>query len=226
MIHPKPGKKGESVFIKTPHAPTSNATWGDPSQVAVVVPNGHMPDAVNGLPIGSWRDAPTDRGGWTRLSATCSIVEPPFQSKGLNTAAGAVVVEPDGRIWLVAPTNAFLNTLATFPKGTANGLDLRGAALKEVFEEAGLRIELFAHLVDVTRSSSRTRYYLARRTGGNPADMCWESQAVILAPIEALKAHLNKTYDHQVVDALIARWDERSAWFPSNDQPAQTHRKD
>jgi len=217
MIHPKPGQKGLSILIKSPHPSTPMGAWDEPGLSAIVVPDGPMPHQVNTLPTVSWVGAPTDRVGWARLAAGMSFEEPLFQSKGLTPAAGAVVVEPDGRVWLVAPTNAFLNTLTTFPKGTANGLDLRATALKEVFEESGLRVELFSHLVDVTRSSSRTRYYLARRISGNPADMCWESQAVILAPVNSLKALLNKSYDHQVVDALLRRWDERTTWFQPND---------
>ena len=83
-------------------------------------------------------------------------------------------------------------------------LDLRVTAVKEAFEETGLRVELVGHLLDVRRSTSHTRYYLARRLGGTPAAMGWESQAVHLAPLAQAKALLNRAVDHPLVDRLLA----------------------
>ncbi len=74
--------------------------------------------------------------------------------------------------------------------------------IKEVFEEAGLHVEPYAHLVDVPRSTSRTRYYLARRKGGTPAAMGWESQAVHLAPLPRLKELLHHPNDAPILEAL------------------------
>lgn len=211
--HPRLNKRHQSVSIVHPHAPTPWQAWLSPEEVAVAVPAGSMPPALNGIPLASWREVPTERAGWTSLAVNTEFEDPPFDPKGLKPAAGAVVVEADGRVWVVAPTNAFLGTKATFPKGTAKGLDLRTTALKEVFEETGLQVELFAHLVDVSRSASRTRYYLAWRVGGNPADMDWESQAVMLAPVEELKGLLNKAFDHEVVDVLLEQWGSWASWW-------------
>jgi 8-oxo-dGTP pyrophosphatase MutT (NUDIX family) len=149
--------------------------------------------------------------------------EPPFEAKGTEPAAGAVVVEPDGRLWLVSPTNGFGHYKTTFPKGKCHGMTLKATALKEVFEEAGLEVELFDLLLDVTKTSSRTRYYLARRKGGNPADMCWETQAVHLVPLEHAKEMLNQKVDHSVIDKLLDRWGEWAGWFfkPDHDDPAR-----
>ena len=52
------------------------------------------------------------------------------------------------------------------------------------------------------RSLSYTRYYLAQRVGGSPADMGWESQAVLLVPVNQLARHLNSPYDVPVLNAL------------------------
>ena len=86
--------------------------------------------------------------------------------------------------------------------------------MKEVLEESGLEVELFSHLVDITRSTSRTRYYLTRRLGGNPAEMDWETQAVLLAPLADLKRLLNKAVDQLVLEAVLERWGELPARFP------------
>jgi 8-oxo-dGTP pyrophosphatase MutT (NUDIX family)/DNA-binding transcriptional regulator YiaG len=150
---------------------------------------------------------------WEQQARSMDFEEPPFDAEGSEPAAGAVVVEPDGRLWLVSPTNEYGGYKSTFPKGKAHGMSLKATALKEVFEEAGLRVELFSHLVDVTKTTSRTRYYLARRTGGNPAAMCWEVQAVHLVPLETAKELLNQPVDHQVIDALTERWGDWASWF-------------
>ncbi|WP_179875750.1 hypothetical protein [Sinorhizobium sp. BJ1] len=50
--------------------------------------------------------------------------------------------------------------------------------------ETGLHVELIAHLIDQTPKGSKTttRYYLARRIGGTPVEMGWETQGVDLVP--------------------------------------------
>ena len=65
-----------------------------------------------------------------------------------------------------------------------------------------MKVRLISHLIDVKRSQSYTRYYLAERVGGNPADMGWESQAVALVPQLQLLQVLNSSNDHPIVEAL------------------------
>lgn len=215
-MHPRLDEHGNPVPINHPYTPTSQDSWEDCHRTAIAVPDSPMPPEVNAIPIRSWLEAPTSSEGWARLSEMMPFVEPSFDPQGLPSAAGAVAVELDGRVWLIAPTNCFAGTKNTFPKGKTNGRPLRATALKEVFEESGLQVELFDHLVDVTRSTSRTRYYLARRIYGNPADMDWESQAVILAPVGELKSLLHQPYDLLVLEALMKRWEERPSWFPNS----------
>ncbi|WP_326491263.1 NUDIX hydrolase [Paraburkholderia sp. HD33-4] len=121
---------------------------------------------------------------------------------GYKRAAGVVIREPDGRVWVVAQTNGFAGYEATFTKGTAVGKSLQAIALAEAFEESGLKVRLISHLADVKRSQSYTRYYLAERIGGNPADMGWESQAVSLVPTGQLPAVLNHPNDKAIIEAL------------------------
>ena len=47
-----------------------------------------------------------------------------------------------------------------------------------------------------------TRYYLAERIGGSPADMGWESQCVVLVPEGDLRSLDLAPADKQVVRAL------------------------
>ncbi|MEY8689599.1 MAG: NUDIX hydrolase [Leptothrix sp. (in: b-proteobacteria)] len=204
MLHPRLNNHGQPVTINKPSKPSDLAAWANPSATACVVPDGPMPARLGDIAIASDPLLPTDPAGWEALAKTMSFEEPDFVKPppGFKRAAGAVVIEPDGRVWVVAPSNEFAGYKVTFPKGGLDGRSAKAAALIEVYEESGLNVTLLSHLVDLKRGQSHTRYYLARRTGGNPADMGWETQAVMLAPRAALKALLNSSYDWQVFDAL------------------------
>ena len=122
---------------------------------------------------------------------------------GLRAASGVVIEEPDGRVWLVSPTNAFGGYKNTFPKGKVDpGLSLQANAIKEAYEESGLRVEITGYLVDVDKTTSTTRYYTARRVGGVPIDMGNESEAVVLVSKKDLIESLNQPVDHKVANAL------------------------
>ncbi|CAO1661824.1 NUDIX hydrolase [Halomonas sp. NYA30] len=104
---------------------------------------------------------------------------------------------------MIHPSNAFGGYRATFPKGKQeSGLSLEQTAIKETFEEAGLVIALTRWLIDVSRSSTVCRYFLASRLGGSPADMGWESQAVSLVPIARLGEDLHHPNDQPLLEAV------------------------
>jgi 8-oxo-dGTP pyrophosphatase MutT (NUDIX family) len=106
-----------------------------------------------------------------------------------------IIIEDDGRVWLVSPTNGFGGYAATFPKGRVDaGGTLQHTAVREAFEESGLAVRLEAFLLDASRTQTYTRYYIARRVAGSPAAMGWETQAVHLVPaarLEELAVHPN-----------------------------------
>lgn len=60
-------------------------------------------------------------------------------------------------------------------------------------------------LLDVQRTQTHTPYYLARRIGGSPARMGWESQAVHLVPLARLRDVAVHPNDVSVIRAL-ERW--------------------
>lgn len=205
LWHPRPDDAGKPVPIHKPHAPSPLAAWGDPLAAACAVPDGAVPGVLNGLALAPWLDAPNDAGGWEAIAATMPMVEPPFDCPdGLKPAAGALVVEPDGRAWCVAPTGGFGGHEFTLPKGRIDGRSLAATALVEVFEEAGVRARLIAFLCDVSRKETYTRFFLAERIGGSPADLSWESQAALLAPLAVLRNMLTHLGDQAVLDAFEA----------------------
>jgi 8-oxo-dGTP pyrophosphatase MutT (NUDIX family) len=204
VYHPKPDDAGKPVLLKTPSKPTLPTTWNDPSSVASVIPGGNIPAQINGIPFAEWSDVPESPAAWNNVAGQAAIDEPPFDCpKGKAEAAGVVVREPDGRIWLVAPSNGYAGYRATFPKGRIEkGVSRQANAIRETFEEAGLQVAITAFLADSNRSLTYTRYYLARRVGGTPAAMGWESQAVHLVPRDKLCQFLNHANDQPLIKVL------------------------
>jgi hypothetical protein len=201
-FHPYLNDAGRPVEIKTPHTSSPASDWTNPTAMALVVPGGTLPASLNGVGFGPWEDAPSTIDAWEALARRPALANPPFVCPpGLKPAAGAVVVEPDGRLWCVAPTNRFGDHEYTFPKGRTDGRSTAATALVEVFEEAGLHIQLDAMLCDVKRATTYTRFYLASRLSGTPSAAGWESQAVMLAPVSTLRRLLTHPGDQAVLDA-------------------------
>jgi len=206
VAHPKPGENGQLVTIKHPTTPSPIEAWHDPAAVATCVPGGPMPAELSGVPFAPWSDRPRTSSEWNAFDGLKpDLVEPAMKvAPGLKASAGVVVVEPDGRVWIVHPTNGFGGYIRTFAKGRVeDGLSLQATACKEALEESGLRVLITALLGDFDRTTTRTRYYLAERTGGHPGyGMGWESQACTLAPLDALPDLLNGSADKPVLEAL------------------------
>ncbi len=202
-VHPKRDDGGQPALIRTPNTPSAQRAWKQPEQIAAVLPGVKLPTSLHRVPFLPWVDAPTDSEGWEALVNQNKIAEPVFKvPKGLAPAAGVVVKESDGRIWLVCPTNQFGGYELTFPKGRLDGKSLQATAICEAYEESGLRVRLLHHLLDIRRSQTYTRYYLAERIGGSPADMGWESQCVMLVPLSKLNGLRLKAPDLAVIQAL------------------------
>lgn len=95
--------------------------------------------------------------------------------------AGVMIKEPDGRIWIVQPTNQFGSRNHTLPGGgVEKGLTVQQNALKEVWEETGLQVEITGHLGDFKDSNNGNngRLYIGRRIGGAPWDAKIESHII------------------------------------------------
>lgn len=206
--HPREDDQGHRVELKSPSQATALSTWTDPSQIATVTPDGSMPASLNNTPLTAWTEVPTQATEWEKQVAPIALdfAEPPMASApGKSAASGVVVLEDDGRVWVVSPSNAFGGYVNTFPKGKLDaGLSLRANALKESYEECGLQVVLTAFLCDSRRSTSVTRYYTARRIGGHPATMGWETQSVHLVPRTNLAAFVSHPNDRVILQALQA----------------------
>ena len=204
--HPKKNDKDHLVELKQPNQPSAQVEWMNSMGPFTVVPEGEAPSEIGGIAAQSWSEAPDTDTGWEALVAAATFKEPAFKLKpGKHPASGVVVLEADGQVWAVSPSNQFGGYVNTFPKGTieaASALSLRANSIKEAYEKSGLKVELVGFLVDSDRTATTTRYYLARRVGGNPADMGWKSQAVHLVPRHLLPSLVTHKNDAVVLAAL------------------------
>lgn len=203
--HPKPGDAGETITINHPNKPGLVVAWTDACKMAIFTLGGNAPKTINGIAIVAWADHPSTTKDWNSLELLMpTLNEPPIPKSGLPIATGVVIVEPDGRIWMVSPTNKFGGYETTFPKGKRDdkNLSLQANAIKEGFEESGLKARITGYLGDFKRTTSITRLYLAERVSGNPTDMGWESQAVKLVPPPEWAALLKNPSDSPVLAAL------------------------
>lgn len=203
-FHPCPDENGNPVEVLEPSRSTPRRFWLKAACEATIsrTEKPDLPEALNGIPFSHVRmEAPL----WRFTAPPDGWREPALPETSKRWTSGLVVREADGRVWLVHPTNAFGGVRATFPKGRLEpGLPLVVNAQKETWEESGLFALPEAWLCDVERTKTVTRYYLARRAAGTPADAGWESQAVSLVPLELLARRLNRVNDRRVLPALFA----------------------
>ena len=205
--HPRKGEDGKPVAISNPSRASHPSTWHSPSSVATFLPNGDTPPSIHGVPLTRWKEHPQTNEGWDFVDGiNDDLDEPPFRlTAGKKAASGVVIEESDGRVWLIAPTNAYGGYEASFPKGTAEpDLSLQANAIKECFEESGLQVEITGFIGDFARTTSVARMYRARRIGGTPSDAGWESQAVHLVPKNKLYEYLNMDSDHGIAESIGA----------------------
>jgi len=160
---------------------------------------------LNGVELKSW-EPPTTPEGWRKVNGQISIPdEPPMPTQG-KLGSGVIIEEPDGRIWLAKPTNEFGGYKHTFPKGTlekGENLSPQANAIKETYEETGLKVRITGYAGDFQGDTGVARYYHGVREGGTPLDHGWESEAVVLVPKDQLDVHLNKARDKAIATQHI-----------------------
>jgi ADP-ribose pyrophosphatase YjhB (NUDIX family) len=204
--HPSVNDKGQPVTINYPSKPSPIETWKDKSATVTVTPGSPVPKSMYGVTFAPWKDVPQTPDAWNKVDGQNHAVDGhiPFEAHPTkHTGAGVLVVEKDGRIWMTKPTNEFGGYQHTFPKGTVeDGINLQASAIKEAYEETGLKVKITGLLGDFERSTSKARYYLAQRVGGTPSNMGWESQAMRLANFKNSRKLLNNQVDKDILDAL------------------------
>lgn len=181
---------------------------------------------------------PHDPGpGWD--SPTPLAQEPVVLEPGKDVSAGVVAVlppntrfsgggkvyeSPHAMVMLVHPRNNFSGPLA-FPKGRVEkGEGLTRAAVREVWEETGVKVRPVALLrnfkagkphqpdsknPDWTGTTTVTRYYIGYIIGGHPRRYGWEADSVTFKPLTPDVEQTRwfkklSTRDRRVVQRVIA----------------------
>jgi phage-related protein (TIGR01555 family) len=183
---------------------------GDPRKAGstMVVPTGDAAPvkALNGVEFKPWRP-PAD---WTGVDGQAPLDEPEFKvPEGKKPGSGTVIREKDGRLWLVQPRGGYGGYEATFPKGRLEeGLSLQANAIKETFEESGLKVKITGIIGDFEGDMTMTRYYLAEREGGAPGGDGKETEGVVLVPKDKADRFLNRKRDRAIAAHDEAPFDE------------------
>lgn len=178
----------------------------DPTKAVTFTKSMPDPEPLNGVAFKKWTP-PTNDVDWAGVPGVNNNIGEPLGFKappGKKLATGVLIQEPDGRVWLAKPTNEFGGYKHTFPKGKYEPhLSLQENAIKEAYEETGLKVAITGYAGDFEGDTSLTRYYFAKRVDGTPKDHGWESEAVILAPKEKLGDFLNKQRDKDIASAHL-----------------------
>lgn len=208
--HPKLDERGLPVRVLVWSDPTGPETWTDPRALAVFAPGSPTPAVLNGIVIAPWTGPATDED-WQRVDGQAPQLDSGLGSyaQAMRPRVGVIIVEPDGRLWLMEPTNHEPNGQVplTFPQGPLPpGLSMQAAAIRIAHELTGLKVRITGVLGDYRPGNkSLFRYYIAERTGGSPADMGPRSQAGKLVPFPELETSLVTRRDLRILTDLQAR---------------------
>jgi 8-oxo-dGTP pyrophosphatase MutT (NUDIX family) len=198
---PQQAKNIDTPQIAAQQAP-STGPESAPTKPIVFNKESQVPASLNGVDFSSY-SAPEDWAGIDGKLLNNLTIPEYFPIAGKKTSTGTIIVEPDGRVWVVEPTNHFGGYKNTFPKGNhEEGLTMQENAIKETWEETGLKVKITGFVGDFEGDTSQTRYFLAQRTDGTPVEHGWESQAVKLVPVDQLDGLLNKARDKKILEAI------------------------
>jgi 8-oxo-dGTP pyrophosphatase MutT (NUDIX family) len=137
-----------------------------------------------------------------------------------KVSTGVVMIE-DGKVWVYEPKHHYGGYTTAFPKGQIEtGLSAQQNALKEVFEETGLRAKITGFLGGFAATSGTTRLYVGQKVGGNPtkfADETWSVKLLTPADLEQALVAQNQSYPLQALQAL-----KDKGLIPAGTGPAPT----
>lgn len=120
IFHPQPDENGQPLTLASPSVSTALSTWLTPSSDATlsVTDAGELPASLYNVAFSRRPQTPASVADWKKLNDRIQCEEPDFpETHGLFLTSGCVILEPDDRVWLVHPSNAFAGIKTTFPRG-------------------------------------------------------------------------------------------------------------
>jgi len=170
---------------------------------------------INVPGLKSWLNVPQTDGDWAQVPGQNHDINEPALPKldsysytdksgkkikvEQRLSSGVIIREPDGRTWLVKPTNGYGGYNYTFPKGgVERGLSAQANAIKEAYEESGLKVRITGYAGDYRGDTSVTRMYHAVRETGHPKDHGWETEGVALVHAPEAFDLLNRSRDKKI----------------------------
>jgi len=182
------------------------------------------PKSLHGVKFESWHP-PDD---WEDVEGQMDLDEDPIDAdEDTRVSSGLIMQEPDGRVWLVKPSYQYGGYKQTWPKGgQEEGLSLQANAIKETFEEIGLKGRITGLAGDFEGDTGITRFYHARREGGTPLDHDKETELVILASHDKLTSLLNRSRDRKIAETLKSKGaHDKATNFKESEHPRENDGK-
>jgi SPP1 gp7 family putative phage head morphogenesis protein len=184
----------------------------DANKVVTFTPKQKLPEGIftpveGGFP--ALAEGKKTMYGKLNIYPDTGIIHEPIMASGKQSAGMILIDAETEKVWLCSPKGQFGGYQNTFPKGTIEqGVSRQVTAIKEVFEETGLEGKPLFHLGDYKKTTGTTRYYVGVKTGGSPAMMGWESEAVHLCPLNKLSTLLNSEIDKDIAKDFISNYKE------------------
>lgn len=120
--------------------------------------------------------------------------------EGRIETVGAVTVEPDGRIWLVARFDANGNKTYGFPEHVLPSDISRLRALGlSVTDLTGLVVKPLVYLKSYDNDTTFAHYFVCQRTGGSPANMADEVAELALVTMAEATILLESLRDRKIL---------------------------
>jgi SPP1 gp7 family putative phage head morphogenesis protein len=151
--------------------------------------------SLSGIPF---RQAPA--AAWGKIPDRALPSEPydlpPLTPTARRRGVGVLVVEEDGRVWVVKTDDDDMYEIPTV--AVPKGLTLQQTALWHAYQATGLIVDLVDYVVDSPVDGIVTRYYVAKRRAGAP----WGARSkrwVSLATTRHAASYANRMADRNIL---------------------------
>jgi len=160
-----------------------------------------VPAELHGVDFEPWQ-APDTLAAWRAIDGQYTEIDEayPYDARADKTdAVATVLLEQDGRFWVVARKGPHGQDEYSLPEGLVeHGLSQQASAIKRANELLGLKAHLLDVAGDYDNEKNRTRVYIARRTGGTIAKRLAAGE-LLLVPFAKASELLTDARDQDIL---------------------------